>query len=147
MGWNPIRGITNAVRGIGRVVRGDFKSGLKDIAGVIPTALGALPVVGNVLSKIPGLDSIGGAVGNAVGKVGGLPVVGDIWDFVKRNPDLLMAGGSALLGALDAHKAGKLQSSALNRLGSATRPDLSYLTQDAGNPYAIKRRLPVVGGP
>ena len=146
MGWNPIRGITNAVRGVGRVVRGDFKKGLKDIAGGIPAALGAvaLPGLGGVLGGALGKIGLGG-VGKALGGIK-LPGLGGLLDFAKNNPDLLLSGAQGVMGAIDSHKAGKMRSGALNRLGSAQRPDLSEAFADPGNVYARPVRLPKLGG-
>ena len=126
MGWNPIRGITNAVRGVGRLARGKVKEGLKDIGGAIPQALSFIPGVGPLLNKIPGIGKLG--------SLGG--IAGDAIDWAKNNPDLLLGGANAIMGINDLQNAGQYRKRALSRLETPARENLDPLFANEGDPYA-----------
>lgn len=99
-----------------------------------------LPGLGGLIGKIPGVGGLAGklpALGGLFGKVG---------DFAKNNPDLLLGGAQAVMGGLDARKAGKLSGRALDRYGNTHSPDLTSTFEDAGNPYYRPVRLPKLGG-
>lgn len=93
------------------------------------------------LENMKGAGGIPGAVGGAI-------------DYAKDNPDMILAGGSIISGAMDAAKASDLRDKALRSaegsynerapmramgmagLGNTQRPNLSATFADPGNPYA-----------
>lgn len=137
MGWNPIRGITNAVRGVGRLARGKVKDGLKDIAGGALQAATLLPGVGNLINKIPGVGALSDKLSGV--KIGGLDLKGlggDALEWAKSNPDLLLGGANAIMGINDLQNAGQYRKRALSRLETGQRENLDPMFADPGDPYA-----------
>jgi hypothetical protein len=139
VGWNPIRGITNAVRGVGRLVRGKVKEGLGDIVGGIPQIAGLAlgsplgGVVGGLADKASGLVSKIPGVGK-LGSLGGIG--GDVLEWAKQNPDLLLGGANAIMGINDLQNAGQYKKRALSRLETPERENLDPMFADPGNVYA-----------
>lgn len=122
MGWlqktglnKPLKFVAKAVadpiRGVGRMARGDFKRGFHDVAtGTARRAAIAAAVAGGVVAA----PAIAGAAGTAAGALGGAgagsgflklgagalkSAVPAALGWAKNNPELVLAGLSAVQGA------------------------------------------------
>lgn len=142
-------------------------------AALIPGVGGALGgAIGGALGRVPGLSGLlsgGGSdgkgslgvIGDLAGKAKSIPGLGSI----LSNPDALAAGAGLFMGAKDDARARGLEergieyatdaydereplrAMALSGLLKDQAPDLSArFPQDAGNPYAMKRKVPGVSG-
>jgi hypothetical protein len=102
-----------------------------------------IPGIGSLASKIPGVGGLIGKAGGLIGKIPGVGklgslggVGGDVLEWAKNNPDLLLGGANAIMGINDLQNAGQYKKRALSRLETPERENLDPMFSDPGNVYA-----------